>query len=109
MVKAAVTAYWAGYGRDLVTLSSYFLWVAAKYVVRGITVAFLIGLFLKVDARTLPRNLVVKLNHFLVPILMLTILGTFLETLIDQYVGPLDSRLRCAKLLVFYWIVFNCN
>ena len=109
MVKAAVTAYWAGFRRDLVTFSSYFSWVAAKYVVRGITVAFLIGVFLKVDSRTLPRSLVVKLNHFLVPILMLTILGTFLETLIDQYVGPLDSRLRFAKLLVFYWIVFSCN
>lgn len=26
---------------------------------------------------------------------MLTILGTFSECLIDQYVGPLDTRLRC--------------
>jgi len=40
------------------------------------------------------KNVDVKLNHFLVPAVMLTILGTFLESLIDQYVGPLDSRLR---------------
>ena len=91
MTKAPIAAHWA---LTDAFHSSYFSWVAAKYIIRGFAIVFLMGLFLKVDARTMPlNNLNVKLNHFLMPVLMLTILGTFLESLIDQYVGPLDSRL----------------
>ena len=94
MAKAPIAGYWAFIG---VGDPSYFCWVAAKYIVRGIAIVFLMGLFLKVDAREMPlTNHDVKLNHFLVPTVILTILGTFLESLIDQYVGQLDTLLRFA-------------
>ena len=67
-------------------------------VFAGDTTAFLIGLFLKVDTQTVSTgSRSVKMNHFLVPTLMLIILGTFLEALIDQYVGLLDRKVRLAK------------
>ena len=102
MVKATIAAYWAATADDRSDIDdpSYFTWVAPKYSIRGITTAFLMGLFLKVDALTVPlKNLDVKLNHLLVPTIMLMILGTFSECLIDQYVGPLDSRLRFVMFL----------
>ena len=53
------------------------------------------GFFLKVEVQTLARkNSEVIRNHFLVPAMMLTIFGAFAESLIDQYVGPVDSRFR---------------
>lgn len=97
MIKAPISGYWAVIANERVDIDDapYFAWVVARYAARGISTAFLMGLFLKVDARSLPqRNLDVKMNHFLVPASMLAILGAFLESLIDQYVGPLDSRLR---------------
>ena len=98
MVKAAIPGYWAATDRDETNGtndSPYFAWYSAKCVARGISTAFLMGLFLKVDALSLPKkNPGVKKNHFFVPVVMLAILGAFLETLIDQYVGPVDSRLR---------------
>ena len=97
-MKATIAAYWACARTDISNPSSYFAWDTAKFSVRGIAAAFLMGLFLKVDARTVPMgNLNVKMNHFLVPTVMLTIFGTFVETLIDQYVGPIDRKLRLAK------------
>ena len=94
MTKAPIAAYWAHTDVDAIH-SSYFSWVAVKFIARGVTTVFLMGLFLKVDARTMPlNNLNVTLNHFLLPVLMLTILGTFLESLISQHVGPLDSKLQ---------------
>lgn len=97
MIKAPISGYWAVIANERVDIDDapYFAWVVARYAARGISTAFLMGLFLKVDARSLPqRNRDVKMNHFLVPASMLAILGAFLESLIDQYVGPLDSRLR---------------
>ena len=97
MVKATVAGYWAATAQDRTDINdpSYFSWVTPKYSIRAITTAFLMGLFLKVDSITMPlKNFNVRINHFLVPVVMLTILGTFSECLIDQYVGPLDSRLR---------------
>ncbi|XP_015755158.1 PREDICTED: uncharacterized protein LOC107334700 [Acropora digitifera] len=74
---------------------SYFAWVAPKYLVRGLTTAFLIFLFVKLDALTMPQeNGDVLRYHFQVSAMMLMILATFLECLIDQYVGPVDSWLR---------------
>ena len=94
MVKAPIAAYWAVTANERVD-SQYFAWVVTKYVARGISTLFLMGLFLKVDARSLPQNnRGVRINHFLVPATMLAILGALLESLVDQYVGPLDSRLR---------------
>ncbi|XP_078365456.1 uncharacterized protein LOC144649749 isoform X2 [Oculina patagonica] len=98
MIKAPIPGYWAATAIDRIDIHDppYFAWVSAKYVARGISTAFLMGLFLKVDVRSLAqKNPDVKMNHFLVPAVMLAILGTFSETLIDQYVGPVDSRLRC--------------
>ena len=97
MVKAAISGYWAVTENERKDIDDppYFAWVVARYAARGISTLFLMGLFLKVDARSLPlKNHDVRINHFLVPAAMLAILGAFLESLIDQYVGPLDSRLR---------------
>ena len=119
MIKAPISGYWAvtANEREDINDSSYFAWVVAKDAARGISTLFLMGLFLKVDARSLPqRNRDVRINHFLVPTIMLAILGALLESLVDQYVGPLDSRLRfvsrCNKtvnstLLFFVPVCFN--
>ena len=75
MIKAPISGYyyWAvtAHGRMDIDNPSYFAWLSAKDVARGISTAFLMGLFLKVDALSLPKkNLDVKMNHFLVPILI---------------------------------------
>ena len=70
-------------------------WDSAKLLVRGLTGAFLIRVFMKVNARSLPlQNLNKKWNHLLVPVIMLGILSVFVETLLDQYGAPLDMKLR---------------
>ena len=100
MIKAAISGYWAAtaYDRTDIDDPPYYAWVVARYGARCISTVFLMGLFLKVDSRSLPqKNPDVKINHFLVPAMMLAILGAFLESLIDQYVGPLDRRLRFVK------------
>lgn len=97
MIKAPISGYWGATANDRTEISdaSCFNWIVPRYTARCIATAFLMGLFLKVDARSLPQqNPDVKMNHFLVPAMMLAILGAFLESLVDQYVGPLDSRLR---------------
>ena len=97
IIKAPIPGYWAATASDRIGIDDppYFAWVSAKYVARGISTAFLMVLFLKVDALSLPqKNSDVKMNHFFVPAVMLAILGAFSETLIDQYVGPVDIRLR---------------
>ena len=113
MIKAPISAYWAVTANEKLDISdsSYFAWLVAKYAARGISTLFLMGLFLKVDARSLPQNnRDVRINQFLVPAAMLAILGAFLESLIDQYVGPLDSRLRfvpkCNHALFFFVFFF---
>ena len=118
MIKAPISGYWAVTANERLDIndSPYFAWVVARYAARGISTLFLMGLFLKVDARFLPqKNRDVMINQFLVPATMLAILGAFLESLIDQYVGPLDSRLRfvskCNHALfffVFYLFAFLC-
>ncbi|XP_078365410.1 uncharacterized protein LOC144649720 [Oculina patagonica] len=98
IMKGTISGYWAYAENDKINIADrpYFAWFAAKCATRGISTAFLMGLFLKVDVRSVPqKNPDVKMNHFLVPTMMLAILGAFLETLIDQYVGPFDRRLRC--------------
>lgn len=97
MIKAPISGYWAATANDRTDIRDppCFTWIVARFTARGLSTAFLMGLFLKVDARSLPqKNPDVKKNHFLVPAMMLAILGAFLESLVDQYVGPLDSRLR---------------
>lgn len=97
MIRALIAAYWTCARTDVDDPGSANLaWNAAKFSVHGITTAFLMVLFRIVDTPTVSNSIGsrnVKMNHFLVP----TILGTFLETLIDQYVGPLDRKIRLAK------------
>jgi len=111
MIKAPISGYWAVTADERVDIDDapYFAWVVARYTARGISTVFLMGLFLKVDARSLPqKNSDVKMNHFLVPAAMLAILGAFLECLIDQYAGPLDSRLRLVVSKYNHITLFAC-
>ncbi|KAJ7337151.1 hypothetical protein OS493_010005 [Desmophyllum pertusum] len=75
MIKAAISGYWAAtaYDRTDIDDPPYYAWVVARYGARCISTAFLMGLFLKVvDSRSLPqKNPDVKMNHFLVPVVML--------------------------------------
>ena len=67
---------------------------------RALTTLFLMVLFLQVNARALPlRNPDVKINHFLVPVLMLGIMANFAACLVDQYIGPLDWRMGYVNQL----------
>ena len=96
MVKAAIVAYWAATAHDRNDVADP--WAAAKFIVRGLTTAFIMFLFMKVNVRALPRkNPTERINHFLVPVVMLGIFSVFLETLIDQYVGSVDSTLRFVR------------
>ena len=96
MIKAAIACYWAATvnDRDDIADSSYIRWDATKFAVRCVTTAFLMGLFMKVNARAFPlRNATTKMNHLLVPAVMLGIISVFCESLIDQYIG-LDKIIR---------------
>ena len=96
IIKAALIAFWAATGsKGDDTDDSYFGWVAAKLGVRGIGTLFLMVVFAKVNARVIARrNPDVKINHFLVPAMMLGILSEFVGSVIDQYVGPVEMRLK---------------
>ena len=97
LVEAAIAGYWAQtapHGGD-VQDPSFMGWDSAKLLVRGLTGAFLILVFMKINARSLPfQNLNKKWNHLLVPVIMLGILSVFVETLLDQHEGHLDIKLR---------------
>ena len=78
-------------------------WDAAKFFVRGCTAVFLMYLLMKVNAKALPlQNPTSTKNHFLVPILLLGIFSMFLETLIDQYLGPFEEKLRLYNIYSVY-------
>ena len=97
LLKGSIVAYWAVTVKDSINVHdpSYFPWVAPKLLVRGLTTAFLIFLFMKLDTVTMPReNRHVLSYHFQVSALTLMILATFLECLIDQYIGDVDRGLR---------------
>ena len=97
LVEAAIAGYWAKTApyRDDIDDQSLMGWDSAKFLVRGITGAFLICVFMRVNARSLPfQNLNKRWNHLLVPVIMLGIFSVFGETLLDHYRGPLDTRLR---------------
>ena len=90
MMKAVIACYWAAtvQHRKDVGDPSYIGWEAPKFIVRSVTTSFLMGLFMKVNARAFPlRNPTTRKNHFLVPAIMLGILSVFAESLIDQYLG----------------------
>ena len=97
LLKANIAAYWAVTAKDRTDVDdpSYFAWVSPKFLVRGLTTAFLIFLFMKLDTVTMPReNRHILSYHLQVFAMTVMILATLLECLIDQYVGPMDSRLR---------------
>ncbi|XP_015756382.1 PREDICTED: uncharacterized protein LOC107335852 isoform X1 [Acropora digitifera] len=91
MIKAALAVYWA----HIESAWHKFRWAGAELVMRGLTTIFLMYLFLKVNPRALQlRNPQVKINHFLVPVLMFGITANFVACLVDQQIGPLDQILR---------------
>ena len=90
-------AYWAAtaHDRNDIDEPTHMAWDAAKFTVRGLMTPFLIFLFMKVNARALPlNNRRQKVNHFLVPVVMLGIFSALGESLIDQYIGPVEMMLR---------------
>lgn len=97
LIKAAIACYWAATAHDRSDIGgdpSHIRWDAAKFVVRTVTTAFLMGLFMQVNARAFPlKNPTRRVNYLLVPAVMLGIISVFLETLIDQYLG-LDATIR---------------
>ena len=97
LLKANIAAYWAITAKDRTDVddASYFAWVAPKCLVRGLTTAFLIFLFMKLYTVTMPQEIRHILSyHLQVFAMTVMILATFLECLIDQYVGQMDNRLR---------------
>ena len=96
-VEAAIAGYWAQTAphRGDVQDPSFMGWDSAKLLVRGLTGAFLLRVFMTVHARSLPlQNLNKKWNHLFLPVIMLGILSLFEETLLDQYEALLDMKLR---------------
>lgn len=95
LLKGSIVAYLAvtAKHRTDVDPPSYFAWVALKLLVRGLTTAFLIFFFMKLDTVTMPQENVLS-YHFQVSALTMMILATLLECLIDQYVGKVDRGLR---------------
>ena len=88
MLKAVLACFWAATAHGRGDVGDDIYWDAAKFIVRCVATAFLMGLFMKVNARAFPlRNPDTKINHILVPIIMLGILSVFAESLIDQYLG----------------------
>ena len=66
-------------------------WAGVKLIARGLTSLFLMVLYLKIHARALPlRNPDVRINHFLVTVLILGIMAKFVAILVDQHNGSLD-------------------
>ena len=91
MMKAALAEFWAVSAHP----HPNYRWAGAELAARGLTTLFLMYLFLKVDARALAlRNPDVKINHFLVPVLLFGIMADFAACLVDQQIGPLDVRVR---------------
>ncbi|KAK2559707.1 hypothetical protein P5673_017797 [Acropora cervicornis] len=98
IMHAAIAGYWAVTADDRHDIKdrSYATWDSVKFGVRGLSTAFIMYLFTVVNAQAfLQQNPGVKSNHFVVPVIMFGILSTFIETLVDQYVGAVDSAIRC--------------
>lgn len=101
LIKAAIACYWAATAHDRYDIGedpSYVGWDAAKFVMRCVTTAFLMGLFMKVNGKAFPsKNVNKTVNYLLVPALMLGIISVFFESLIDQYLG-LDAIFRLVMV-----------
>lgn len=84
--KAAFVEFWS------VGYHSY-RWAGVELIARGLTSLFLMVLYLKIHARVLPlRNPDVRINHFLVTVLILGIMAKFVTILVDQHNGSFDRR-----------------
>lgn len=101
LIKAAIACYWATTAHvrhDIGGDPSYVGWDAAKFVMRCVTTAFLMGLFMQVNGKAFPsKNANKTVNYLLVPALMLGIISVFFESLIDQYLG-LDRIFRLVMV-----------
>ena len=94
MIKAALAEYWA-FGTNA---HHSYRWAGAELIMRGLTTLFLMYLFLKLNPRALPRrNPEVRVNRFLVPVLMFGIIADFAACLVDQQIGPLDPYFRYGE------------
>ena len=92
-VKALLTLYWASGFHEL-SMRDYFGIQGTWYIMRAVGSAFLIVLFLKMKTEViLSKNREVRLNHFLVPSIMIGSLSVFVGSAIDQYVGEIDTRI----------------
>lgn len=97
MTQAVIAGYWAAtvHDRNDIRDLHYVAWHSGKFAVRGLSTAFLMYLFTMVNAQAFPRqNPDMENNDFVVPFIMLGVLSTFIETLVDQYVGAIDSTIR---------------
>lgn len=91
LMEASIACFWAEKNR----LDPSISWTASKFVLRSVTTAFLIGLFMKINVRAFPsKNPTNSGNHTLVPIVMLGVISMFAEGLIDQKVGKVGQCLR---------------
>ena len=92
-VKALLTFYWASRFHEL-GMRDYFGIQGFMFMVRAVGSAFLIVLFLKMKTEViLSQNREVRLNHFLVPSIMVGSLSVFVGSAIDQYLGEIDTRI----------------
>ena len=105
MIKAALAVYLA----QIESALHKYRWAGAELGMRGLTTLFLMYLFLKVNPRALPlRNPQVKINHFLVPVLMFGITANFAACLVDIQIGQLDHILRyCNQSLASISISYS--
>ena len=99
ITQAAIAGYWAATAHDRNDIGDkwvpYVAWHSGKFAVRGVSTAFLMYLFTMVNAQAFPQqNPNMENNDFVVPFIMLAVFSTFIETLVDQYVGAVDSAIR---------------
>ena len=73
---------------------THFEWSAAKILTRGVGTAFLMVIYAKMDVKVIANyNQDIKINHLLVPALMLCILSEAVGCAIDQYKGSVEKKL----------------
>ena len=101
ITQAAIAGYWAATAHDRSDIRDlpYMAWHSGKFAVRGLSTAFLMYLFTMVNTQAFPQqNPDRESNHFVVPVIMLGVLSTFIETLVDQYVGAIDGAIRFVRM-----------
>ena len=97
MMHAVIAGHWAATADDRPGAKgrSYMTWDSVKFGVRGLSTVFIMYLFTMVNAQAFPQqNPDVTSNFFIVPVIMLGIISTFIETVVDQYFEAVDSTIR---------------